>query len=617
MTVSLGIEVAPVIERARAPQTQPMGLVVPSVSTIQQWRAQDRLHKALIALSLLLVVFAYLPTLTHDYVAPDQWRAFRYSILPQTPFERAKACARTVAPYYSRTGRQLLWISECIEHAAVAKISDFVYLRPFVLAVVLFSAIYIGGVLAPFLGGLAWGVVAASALTVAPAYAVMYLQGMTGATVLISLILAAASFKAFRAWLDLAGGASHRAALRKLIAPLSLFVVSCMIYPSWSFLVIGLSWIAFGADIRASRTTALKRLGATLLFYFVASLVYYVLERSIELILQGATGYAPDMREYAMGMQLSPGTLLERAQETWEWFYRMPPLNFAGPPGLLLVALALFCAYIGWQHHRNHRGGLFSGVLVSLAAVALGCVVLLGSLSPWIFSSMDYMASRFLMPWYLLFCVVAVRVVRVAVDALAPKVQRFAAAFAVLVFLLPVAIRQERLSRLETEISGLEVQSVRAALGRWIDGKGYEKQRYLLFVRPALLRSPLAERIMGTGPIAGENGEFSSAQNPIVIPFMTIALLRERTDHPIGRTMGLKGCVFEQSCIPVTLKDPHTVAIGIADAVHVIRSSEDPYVINLSGLTSRPIVPVIEHIETPRLSPEPAAAGPAAATAAR
>jgi hypothetical protein len=600
-------------------QTAPHGrvsLAISRGSILAQWRAQDRLSKAVIALSLLLVVFAYLPTLRHDYVAPDQYRAFRYSILPQTPYERAKACARAVAPYYSRTGRQLLWISECIEHAAVAKISDFVYLRPIVLAIGLFSAIYIGAVLAPFLGGLAWGVVAASALTVAPAYAVMYLQGMTGATVLIALILAAVSFKALRTWLDHAG-TSHRPELRRLIVPMSLFVGSCMIYPSWSFFVIGLAWIAFGEDVQASRTTALKRLGATLLFYFIASLVYYLLERSIELILQGSTGYAPDMREYAMGMQLSPGTLLERTREIWKWFYRMPPLNFAGPPGLLPVALALFCAYIGWQDHRNHRAGLFSGILVSLAAVAVGCVVLLGSLSPWLFSSMDYMASRFLMPWYLLFCVVAVGVVRVVVDALSPSLQRFAPTFALLLFLLPVAIRQERLSRLETEISGLEVQTVRAALGQWLDGKGYEKQRYLLFVRPPLLRSPLAERIMGAGPIAGENGEFSSAQNPIVIPFMTIALLRERSDHPVGQTIGLKHCLYGQSCIQEALKDPHTVVIGITDGVHVIRTPEDPYVINLSGLTSRPIVPEIERIETPAPMPEPAAAGPAGRSAAR
>jgi hypothetical protein len=153
---------------------------------------------------------------------------------------------------------------------------------------------------------------------------------------------------------------------------------------------------------------------------------------------------------------------------------------------------------------------------------------------------------------------------------------------------------------------------VRASLGQWVDGKGYEKQRYLLFVRPPSLRSPLAERIMGTGPIAGENGEFSSAQNPVVIPWMIIALLRERSDQPLGRTMNLQNCDYEQNCVRQTLKDPRTVAIGIADGVHVIRSSEDPYVINLSVLTSRPIAPMIEHAEPSTLVPQPSTAGTAA-----
>jgi len=604
------IEVVPASSASTSRKSTRMGLAISPLSILAQWRAQDRLSKSAIALSLLLVVFAYLPTLTHNYVAPDQWRAFRYSLAPQTPYERLTACERTVAAYYSQTGRPLLWISECLEHAMIAKISDFAYPRPFVLAIVLFSAIYLGALLAPFVGGLAWGVVAASALVVAPGYSFMALQGMTAGMVLIALILAAASFKAFRGWLDNAG-AAFRLEWRRLLAPLSLFFVSCLIYPSWSFFVVGLSWIAFGADVQASRTTALKRLGVALLFYFVASLAYYLFERLIELALRGSTGYVPDMLAYEMGMQLNPGTLLERTREVWKWFYRMPPLNFAGPPALLPVALALFCAYIGWQDYRSHRASLLSSVSVALAAVALGCVVLLGSLSPWLFSSMDYMASRFLMPWYLLFCVVSVGVARFAVEMLAPRLRRFAAAFASLVFLLPVAIRQEQLSTLQIETSRVEIESVRASLGQWIDGKGYEKQRYLLFVRPPSLRSPLAERIMGTGPIAGENGEFSSAQNPVVIPWMIIALLRERSDQPLGRTMDLQNCDYEQNCIRRTLKDPRTVVIGIADGVHVIRSSEDPYVINLSMLTSRPFFPVIEHIEASALMPESSAGGAA------
>jgi hypothetical protein len=79
---------------------------------------------------------------------------------------------------------------------------------------------------------------------------------------------------------------------------------------------------------------------------------------------------------------------------------------------------------------------------------------------------------------------------------------------------------------------------------------------------------------------------------------MIIALLRERDDHPVGRTVGVTQCVSDQQCIERALKDPHTVAIGIAD-VHVIRSRENPFVINLSLATSTPIVPVIERVQAP------------------
>jgi hypothetical protein len=76
--------------------------------------------------------------------------------------------------------------------------------------------------------------------------------------------------------------------------------------------------------------------------------------------------------------------------------------------------------------------------------------------------------------------------------------------------------------------------------------------------------------------------------------------------------MNLQNCDYEQNCVRQTLKDPRTVAIGIADGVHVIRSSEDPYVINLSVLTSRPIAPMIEHAEPSTLVPQPSTAGTAA-----
>lgn len=122
------------------------------------WNTETVLSKGLILTTLLLLVMAYLPTLQFDYVTQDQWRAFRYSTLEQTPYERAKAC---------------------VEHKAVAKISDFIYLRPIVLSTVLISAVYLGAELAPIVGGLAMGVLAASAFLMAPGYSFIYLQGMS------------------------------------------------------------------------------------------------------------------------------------------------------------------------------------------------------------------------------------------------------------------------------------------------------------------------------------------------------------------------------------------------------------------------------------------------------
>ena len=571
-----------------------MNAATRSLSLRALWRAQHTMSKCVIALCLLLIAFAYWPTLRSDYVAPDQWRTFRYLLLPKSPWYRATTCATTVAPYYSRTGRPLLWLSECAEHAAVAEISDFAYLRPFVLAIVLFTAIYLGAVLAPFVGGLAMGVVATSAFAMSPAYAVMYLQGMTGATVLISLILATASFGRWRDWLLNTGSDGTRKPAR-LIAPLALFFVGCLIYPSWMFIVVGLSWFAVMADVQIGRTAMLKRLCLTLLFYALTCLLYYLFERLIETVLEESTRYVPDMGIYSMAMLLNPSSIGARVHELATWFCWMPPLNFPAPHGVLLVCLVLFCAYIGWQDRKYNGARPLTSLSVLLATFAVGGVVLLGSISPWLFSSMDYMASRFVAPWYLFFCVVTVAVVRFTLSLPRHRLEGLAAPVALTVFLLPVAIVQNRLSRLETQVSGLEIQTMRTALDHWLDDKGYENQRYLLVVRPVRLRPTFAERLLGDSKYTGENAQLASAQNPVVVPWMANAVLRERLDQPMGRTVGLNICIFDQPCVARTLSDPHNVAIGIEDPVHVIKSSITPYVINLSLITSKPVIPIIEH----------------------
>src|ERR1700730_75186 len=128
---------------------------------VAAWRAEDSLSKIVILTSLLLVILAYLPTLQFDYVTQDQWRAFRYSTEPRSALDRGQACMKMIPGFYVLTGRPFVWMTECIEHAAVARITDFAQLRPIVLAIVLATVMYLGFVLAPILGGLAFGILAA------------------------------------------------------------------------------------------------------------------------------------------------------------------------------------------------------------------------------------------------------------------------------------------------------------------------------------------------------------------------------------------------------------------------------------------------------------------------
>lgn len=79
----------------------------------------------------------FLPTLLFDYVPQDQWRAFRYEqTMAAGKFE---SICNTLPKFYTRTGRPLVWIGECLEHTLANSISDLTKLRPIWFAMYLAS----------------------------------------------------------------------------------------------------------------------------------------------------------------------------------------------------------------------------------------------------------------------------------------------------------------------------------------------------------------------------------------------------------------------------------------------------------------------------------------------
>ena len=569
-----------------------------AVDAWSHWQSESAPTKLVILAALCLVVAAYLPTLLFDYVPHDQWRAFRYSTLGLTAYDRMAACIAMLPKFYVATGRPLVWMSECVEHALVSKISDFSFFRPLVLCAVLVTIVYLGRILAPMIGGFAMGVLAAACLVMAPGYSFMFLQGMPALTVLISLVLATASFGSLRSRLE------EQSCLRgmragRLVVPFLLFVSSCLIYPIWGFLVIALAWLAFGLNGEKSWSARVRKLVVTLSFYFVSAIVYLALVKVSARILNYVTEEEPDLGPYAVALQLSPDILSGRVLTAAKYLYEMPPLNFVAPPGVMVVVLGAFSAILPWRAYRNGQFGFIRAVAASVLSFILGGILLLASISPWLFSQMENLSTRHLISWYLFFCVALAGLLHVGVNALPPGSRRFAPAFALVVCMLPVALAQNRLSIMEVAVSETEIAYLRLKVGQWIDHKGYLDRRYVVFVRPASDRPMYVEKLLAGARSAGENAVLSSSQSPAAIPWMFNALLRERSDHPVGKTTNVVVCGFDQFCASRSLARGSDIVLGITNADMPIKSAVDPFLINISTITSRPVNPVVERIALP------------------
>jgi hypothetical protein len=287
-----------------------------------------------VVICLLLTVYAYLPTLRADFVAQDQWRAFRYSTLPGSGPARAAQCMDSVAGFYLFTGRPLVWLGECAEHAAVARIDDFAPLRPLALALVLISVLVVGAALSMLPGGFPTGVAAAAALATAPGFSFMYMQSLTAAMVLVSLALAAASQASLCRAMPEANAPGQLRQVRVGTA-LALFLASCLMYPAWAFCVLPLCFAEFCLAPARPLRRRLLRLAVQLAFFFIAAMLYYVLGTLAAWATTAVLGSMPAGEAYQLSMRLAAATLAQRAPDAARPRVMAPPLSFDLPAGAL------------------------------------------------------------------------------------------------------------------------------------------------------------------------------------------------------------------------------------------------------------------------------------------
>lgn len=532
------------------------------------WKDQDSCSRLAIILSITLVLFAYLPTLQFDYVTTDQWRVFRYSQEPLAPFERAKVCAETAWKFYLLTGRPLVWLTECLEHTVVSSISDFLLLRPIVLVVVLLTVLCLGFVISPLVCGLPAGIIAASAFVMMPGYSFMYVQGATAMMVLLSVICAGISFVYYKRVSSTQPFVNRNATLAGF-----LFFLALLMYPSFAFVIVTLALATFGLDHPTDFSRRFIVLARLLAFCVAISIVYYCLIKLSISLLEWFDYDTPHLNRYEFSAQLDISLVFDRASYLIESFFIIPPLNFplnANGFAPVLVLLFGFCS-AALASARAGRLNLIGRGMVLIGVVLVACVVLIGSVSPWLVSGMDNIAPRFVLPWYLFFCISLVSALVAILSRLMKAQPRYMPLVLMLVFLAPVAIEQNRRSIQEVMSNNLPLQLISFRLESWVGQRGWVDQRFIRVAFP---------------PGDPEKGGYYAE----LVEWMIVALLR---DYPKLAEFRLVNCVFDTSCVERTWDDPSTVVLGFSYGETWTTDEIVPYVVDLSELHGEPLYPVM------------------------
>lgn len=563
------------------------------------WNEQDTFSKFLLVSVVLLVAFAYLPTLQFDYVTQDQWRAFRYQSDVDSTMARLKECLSMLPLYYARTGRPLVWITECLEHLFVGNISDFKYLRPFALIVVVFTVVYLSLVIKRICNDWVSAAIVAAVFITAPAYSFMYLQGWPALMVLLSIPLAVASYKIF---IDKVWGTFS--SCKYLVLSSALFLVACLIYPIFAFIVLPLVLMQFVCEDGINFMNSVKKVLVTLLYYALLSAVYYLLVKIFTNMINFYKADLPCLGPYEVSAQLSPTIILNRIIEVATSFYEMSPANFPAFHGVTIVILIVTSIAAGIKFSLIRYKHFHASFVYYSSATFLVCaLVLLASISPWVFSRMNGLANRHLLPLYFFMSFAMVWVVKELLTYIRMNTRKIQLALVAFV-LLPIAVFQNSYSFLEVVSTRAEIEMLRARFRDW-DGEGRLNKRFLLVIRPEIPRPLGVEKLLDDDGHGNDNAVLASSKNPVSLPWMVSAILKERQ---CGRKYNIVDCGLDTAaCVANALANDNNVVVAYArgagaPASNTIQCIVQPDVINFSELTSRPITPVIKMIELPSVT---------------
>jgi len=441
------------------------------------WSESDAVSKSVLAIALLSVLFVFLPTLQFDYVAGDQWRAFRYSTDSGANLERLAHCLAITPERFVQTGRPLVWVTECIEHSLVNTIRDYWVLRFFSLGVVVFTVLYLGCFFSKFLSGIVPGVVASSMFVMMPGYVFMLYEGLTSLMVLISIILSVRSFEI------IAASSSPFSKCNSILWAATFFLLSCLIYPSFAFVTIPLIFFRYLHDRTIKFNNRCWRLWGALVFYFFISIIYFFLVKLLTAIMRGAVEIPELDTDHQFEIEIDPIVLAYRAQYAIEYFWEIMPLWTSDIFWHLFICSCGICViFFIFKVKKMNMRHIATGLLSVTGMLCCFMVFAFASIAPWLFSQSEMVYVIYLLPWQMSICLTIVA----CCNSVFLRVVKSKYMNAILLVIVLLIYAQESHGNVYSFCSrgSIEIEKFRNQLSEWVEDESRDSKRYLLFISP-------------------------------------------------------------------------------------------------------------------------------------
>lgn len=507
-------------------------------------------------LALALSITSFFPTLVFDYVPFDQWQAFSYSVPQEDAKSRFKRCWDFLPRFYLATGRPLVWQGECLEHGWVAKIKDFLPLRWVCILIVAGTILTFGILLRRVTGSIYTAIFISATFTWSPGYAFMYMEGLTAGGVLLSLLFAVISvyfiLDVKRFWEK----GQKKQVYRNLGISFSLFFASLCGYPSFSYVVIPLSFLILFFSLDFKFKDRLAEFFGISVFYGACSLVYFLIFKAVS--IHKNMGYLKGYTFSLSGYDL----FVSKANMFFEFLAKdLPFINFFeftfSLSFLSFVALILSSFLVG----RNSKWSfpeIFKLRKIQAYYLVLSGMVVLISMWPWWISQFPSLQMRHTFPVTMFFSALSgICILFLARGCLKQNVEVKSAIILFFLLVIPGLLQQNRLSFVEVLRSDVEIRHVRSAIKKISSENLLFDLSQIHVIRPDP-DIPYTIRLFKESVPA-------TMENPRYIYFILSAVLREYYSDEELRKLSIEDCRFDFDCLE-----------GIEGSGHIALTQSNP-----------------------------------------